>query len=287
MQQTPHRCIAVHDLSGVGRCSLSVIIPVMSVMGIQVCALPTAVLSTHTGGFGEVARCDLTDYIPQALSRYEELGMHFSCVYTGYLGSVQQVDDCRRLLAANPQTLAVVDPVMGDHGKVYRSFTPELVEGIGRLVAHADVITPNLTEAHILLGEKQDDYPLTASAARSLLARLSALGPKLVVVTGVALATGEYGNICMDAAGGAYWKSTTEYLPVQYPGTGDIFAAVLTASLLSGDSPSMAMDRATRYVELTIKTTYGYNAPSREGVLLELTLPWLTRRDIPQQYEPL
>ena len=243
----PARCAAVHDLSGLGRCSLSVILPAMSVMGVQVCPLPTAVLSTHTGGFGAP----------------------------------------RGLFAEWPDAMKVVDPVMGDHGKLYHGFTPELVQGIRELTAHADVITPNMTEAALLLDEAPGTAPLSLGQARSMLARLSALGPGVVVITGAALTTGEYANLCYDRERGGYWKSVSEYLPVRYPGTGDLFAAVLTAGLMQGDSPAMAMDRATRYVEITVKTTFGYGADPREGAMLERTLGWLTQKELPRGYRTL
>lgn len=283
----PIRVAAIHDLSGFGRCSLSVILPVISAMGIQVCPVPTAILSTHTGGFGEVARVDLTDYIGDCLTHYRRLGVTMDCVYTGYLSSVEQVQHCEEFFATYPRALKVVDPVMGDHGKLYRSFTEPLVEGVARLAAHADVVTPNLTEAALLLREPMVTGQLGTVEARSMLARLCKLGPGSVVITGVTLATGEYANICYDSQKNSYWKSVSEFLPVSYPGTGDIFAAVLTASLLSGDSLPMAVDRATRYIELTIKTTYGYSTEPREGVMLEDTLEWLTHRDLPRGYTTL
>ena len=287
MSSNPIRVAAIHDLSGFGRCSLSVILPVISAMGIQVVPVPTAILSTHTGGFGDVAKVDLTDYIGQCLAQYRRLGLELHCVYTGYLSSVEQVRHCQDFFAAYPQGLKVVDPVMGDHGKLYRSFTPELVAGITHLVEGADIITPNLTEAALLLGEPVVTGQLTTAAARSMLARLSKKGPRSVVITGVTLATGEYANIGFDSGHNSFWKSVSDYLPVSYPGTGDIFAAVLTGALLSGDSLPMAMDRATKYVELTIKTTYGYSTPTRDGVMLEDTLEWLTHRDLPRGYATL
>lgn len=283
----PKKVLCIHDLSGVGRCSLAVILPVLSVMGVQPVALPTVVLSTHTGGFGTPARRDLTDYLTEALAHYRTLGLPMECVYTGYLGSVAQVALCQGLFAEWPAAMKVVDPVMGDHGKLYHGFTPELVQGIRELATHADVITPNLTEAALLLGEEPNTAPLSLGQARSLLARLSALGPGVVVITGAALTTGEYANLCYDRERGGYWKSVSEYLPVRYPGTGDLFAAVLTAGLMQGDSPAMAMDRATRYVEITVKTTFGYGADSREGVMLERTLGWLTQKELPRGYRTL
>jgi pyridoxine kinase len=287
MTTRPPRVAAIHDLSGFGRCSLSVILPVLSVMGVQACPIPTTVLSTHTGGFGDVCRRDLTDYMEPCLEHYRRFGLTLECIYTGYLSSPDQVAHCLDFFRSWPDALKVVDPVMGDHGKLYRSFTPQMVEGIGRMVKEAQVITPNLTEAAILLGEEPWAGAITTSAARSMLARLGELGPERVVVTGVTLATGEYANLCYDREHNSFWKSAGEYIPVHYPGTGDIFAAVLTASLLQGDSLPMAVDRAARYVELTIKTTYSYSTDPREGVMLERTLEWLTRREVSKDFRSL
>jgi len=287
MLNRPPRVIAIHDLSGFGRCSLSVILPVLSAMGVQVCPVPTAILSSHTGGFGEVELRDLTDYTLPALEHYKRLGLDFECVYSGFLSSAEQIDHCISFIEAYPNALTVVDPVMGDHGKVYRTCTAEIRRGMGKLVSMAQVITPNLTEAYLLLGKDYDHNPLTASAAKSMLARLSEKGPDRVVITGVTLATGEYANIGYDRSHNAYWKASGDYVPASYPGTGDIFASVLTGSFLMGDSLPMAMDRATRYTELTIKTTFGFSTDKREGVMLERTLEWLTHREVPQRYRPL
>ena len=232
----------------------------------------------------------------QHMARHNEMGRWGEDVAAEYLrqqGYVIRERDWKSgrrdidIIALTPDALTVVDPVMGDHGKLYHGFTPELVQGIRELATHADVITPNLTEAALLLGEEPNTAPLSLGQARSLLARLSALGPGVVVITGAALTTGEYANLCYDRERGGYWKSVSEYLPVRYPGTGDLFAAVLTAGLMQGDSPAMAMDRATRYVEITVKTTFGYGADSREGVMLERTLGWLTQKELPRGYRTL
>ncbi len=287
MLQNNQPVAAIHDLSGYGRCSLSVILPVISSMGVQVCPVPTAILSTHTGGFGDVAKVDLTDFMASCLAHYKEINLQFSCIYTGYLSSPLQVDHCKDFFAQYPSALKVVDPVMGDHGKLYRSFDDEMVRGIKTLVQSANVITPNLTEAAILLNSEMIHDAVTTSEARSMLVRLKELGPNAVVITGVTLATGEYANICYDSENSAFWKCPSDYLPVSYPGTGDIFASVLTGGLLTGDSLPMAMDRATRYVELTIKTTHGYRAETRSGVMFESTLQQLTQKELPKGYSAL
>jgi len=222
---------AIHDISGVGRCSLSVILPVLSAMGVQACPVPTAVLSTHTGGFGDVVLRDLTDYMQQALTHYKSLGFLFDCVYSGFLSSVGQIDRCLEFFAAYPDAFLVVDPVMGDHGKPYRTCTQEIRARMVELVEKADVITPNLTEVCMLLNKDYDHAPLSVTEARSILARLGEKGPRFVAVTSVRLSDGAFANIGYDRERGAYWRVDCEYVPVTYPGTGDIFASVATGSL--------------------------------------------------------
>lgn len=280
MLNRPQRVAAIHDLSGFGRCSLSVILPVMSAMGVQVCPVPTAVFSSHTGGLGEVVMRDLTDFISPALEHYRRLELDFECVYSGFLGSQEQIDCCLRFYEAYPEALAVVDPVMGDHGKPYRTYTAVMRERMQELVRVADIITPNLTEAAMLLGEEYRRVPLTSAQAKSLLARLSEKGPNAVVITGVELASGVMANIGYDRGRNAYWYTACEYVPVSYPGAGDIFAAVLTGSLMTGDSLPMAINRATKFIEIAIKTTFSYGTDTRHGVMLETALPYLTQRDI-------
>lgn len=287
MSRQPLRVAAIHDISGFGRCSLTVILPVLSTMGIQVCPVPTAVLSTHTGGLGEVAVRDLTDYIGPALEHYKQLELDFDCVYSGFLNSVEQVRLCREFFQAYPQSLMVVDPVMGDHGKAYRTCTEELQRKMSDLVSVADIITPNLTEACILLGMDYPRGPLTLAEAKSVLARLGTLGPREVVITGVNLSTGTLSNLGYEQETSRFWRVDCDYVPVAYPGTGDIFASVLTGGLLSGDSLPMAMERATKFLELAIKTTYSYGADTRYGVMLEKCLGQLTGENLLMGYQAI
>ena len=286
MQTRPKRVAAIHDLSAVGRCSLSVVLPVLSAIGVQVCPIPTAILSTHTGGFGEVAFFDLTSFLDESLVHYKRLGTEFDCIYSGFLGSEHQIDSCLDYFTSYHDALAVVDPVMGDHGKPYRTYTPAMRARMVELVRVADIITPNLTESAMLLGT---DFPpsLTHSQAKSMLARLSEKGPNQVVITGAPMATGEMANLGYDRERNAYWIVKCSYVPVSYPGTGDIFASVLTGSLLTGDSLPMAMDRATQYVELTINTTFSFGTDPREGIMLEKTLPWLAEKQMLSGFKQL
>ena len=278
---------AIHDLSGFGRCSLSVILPSLSAMGVQVCAVPTAVLSSHTGGLGEVEFRDLTDYIVPALEHYRRLGLEFDCIYSGFLGSEEQIDHCLSFFEAYPNSFRVVDPVMGDHGKPYRTCTEEMRKRMAELVSKADLITPNMTEAAMLLGETFPAQPVTQAQAKSWLVRLSKLGPANVLVTGVEMADGVIANIGYDRERGAFWRVDCDYVPASYPGTGDIYASVIVGSLLTGDSLPIAMERATRFLELTIRTTFSYGTDPRYGVMLERELGWLTRRHSLKSYRSM
>ena len=280
----PLRVAAIQDMSGFGRCSLTVILPVLSVMGVQVSPIPTAILSTHTGGFGDVVMRDLTDYLAPCLEHYKSQGIEFECVYSGFLASENQVDHCLEFFRSYPEAFKVVDPVMGDHGKTY---TKAMQKRMAELVRVADLITPNVTEACILLGEEYDHNPITRQQAKSMLVRLSEMGPRYVVITGMQLASGTMTNVGYDRERNAFWMVPCEYVPVSYPGTGDMYASVLIGGFLSGDSLPIAMDRATRFTELAIQTTFSYGTDTRCGVQLERVLGWLTQQTVLKGYQIL
>lgn len=279
---------AIHDLSGYGRCSLSVIIPVISAMGIQVCPVPTAVLSTHTGGFTDMALEDLTEHISDCYEHYKRLGLQFDAIYTGFMTSSEQVDSCLKFFDGNPNALKVVDPVLGDNGKPYSTCTPELMRRMKELVEEADVITPNLTETCMLLGEECPPM-MSVSQARSWLARLSDK-PRIVVIKGVPLIDDEgqkLSNIGFDRESGSFWRIDWDHIPMHYPGTGDIFTSVLTASLLKGESLPIALNRATTFTEIAVKTTYSYGTEARLGVVFEDCLSWLMTNTVLSDYKRL
>ena len=287
MEKRPARVAAIHDLSGFGRCSISVILPVLSAMGVQVCPVPTAVLSSHTGGLGDPVIRGLTDYIEPALRHYQSLGVEFEAVYTGFLGSGEQVDCCLEFFKAYPKALKIVDPVMGDNGRPYRTCTPELRRRMSELAAAADIITPNITEAAMLLEESYPAAPLTRSEAKSMLLRLSHMGPKRVVITGAELAQGGLASLGYDGENGSFWYVPCEYIPVHYPGCGDIYASVLLGAELSGASLPIAMARAAAFTELCVKTTYSYGSDPRYGVMLESVLGSLLKNEVTGAFRAL
>lgn len=278
------RTAAIHDMSGFGRCSLTVIIPVLSAMGVQVCPVPTAILSTHSGGFGSFSFHDFTEGIGEYVDHWKRLNIDFDCIYSGFLGSLKQIDivqDFFNDFKHREGQLIVVDPVMADGGKLYSTYTEEMKRKMGLLVKKADIVTPNPTEGCFLIDEPYGDGIFSLKEMKAILTRISDMGPKIVVITGFKDEDGRYANMAYDREENIFWRVEYENIPVQYPGTGDIFTSVLTGGIIKGDSLPLSLDRATQFLSLAVRTTYEYGTPSREGVLLEKVLSWLTK-DLPQ-----
>ena len=272
MNRTP-KVAAVQDLSGLGRCSLSVVLPVLSVMGAQCCPLPTAVLSAHTAFPAPEAAAfqDLTGAMEQTLRHWEALHTSFDAIYSGFLGSLQQIGVLRRLIQRfrRKETLVLIDPVMGDHGRVYRTYTSEMCEQMIQLAAEADLITPNLTEAALLLGEPFDRIPASQAGIEEWLRRLSLRGKRSVVITGVSLAPKALGAGCLDARSGKIRFAMAHQEPGQFFGTGDLFAAVLLGSLLRGETLSESTARAVDFIQKSVARTLAAGTPMLEGVQFE------------------
>ena len=265
----PKKVLCIHDLSGVGRCSLAVILPVLSVMGVQPVALPTVVLSTHTGGFGTPARMDGGSYGAAALDHYRELGLEFDCIYTGYLGGETQVDLAEKAFALWPAAKKVVDPVMGDNGKPYSTVTPEFIDRMRALCQKADLILPNVTEAGLLLQKEDLPADFDEAAAQALAEELTALTPD-AIITGLPM--GKY----IGCAGAGRDRFVLKKLHIQrsFPGTGDLYGAVLIGSLIQGNALSAAADNAAEFVSLAIQQTPA-GQETRFGVWFEPLLPRL------------
>jgi len=273
------RVAAAHDLSCFGRCSLTVIIPILSCMGIQVCPLPTAVLSTHLGGFGKPAFYDFTHHMPDFFQHWKKEGITFDCIYSGFLASEQQIEVVCRFIEEFSQdsTLIFVDPVMGDDGKLYSTYTLQMQEQMKMLIRKADIITPNYTEACFLLGESYQEGGCDTDKMKKWLLRLADLGPSMVVMTGIPCNKEKILNMGYDGNTDSYWEVSNDYIPAGYPGTGDAFASVLAGALLKGKSLPTAMAQAADFVGLAIKETFGAGTTPRDGILLERVLPWLCR----------
>lgn len=276
----PARVAAIHDISGFGRCSLTVVLPVLAAMGAECCPLPTAYLSAHTA-FPKSDRAvflDMTDQLSRAGSHWRELGVEFDAIYSGFLGSEAQIGLLGELIREFRQekTLVVVDPVMGDWGRPYRTCTPDLCRRMGELAEHAGVITPNLTEAAILLGEEYDPAP-GRDKVHAWLERLSLRGRRSVALTGICPEEGRIGAGCFDAETGEVSFPSARREPGNYSGTGDLFASVMLGALLRGESLRSASQRAAEFVQECAAVTGARGGDPREGVMFEGLLYELAR----------
>ncbi len=280
-QLPPPRVAALHDLSCLGRCALTVILPTLSVMGYQVVPLPTALLSTHTGGYTDLHFRDLTEDMEKISDHFSRLETAFRAIYTGFLGSTEQIDTVERFIGvfanrpdeSGKRPLVLVDPVMGDDGSLYSTYTPELADGIRHLCSHASVITPNLTEACFLTGIPYRDTASVSEAeafafANRLMDALQTPPLRQTVITGIRLHDGSVANLGENADGTRFTVRQPE-CGHSYPGTGDIFASVLLGELLRDASFQAAVERAASFVAHLIQTSCVIPTETREGVALE------------------
>lgn len=290
MENPVKKVAAIHDLAGFGRASLTAIIPILSNMGIQVCPFTTAVLSSNTGFFKDFTFVDLTDTMEDYMNHWKKINMEFDCIYSGFVGSAKQVDIILNFIEnfKSKSNIVVVDPVMGDDGKLYPTIDSNIVEKMKLLVSKADIITPNFTEATYLLGEKYTKS-IKEDEIKEILVELSNLGPEIVVITSVPDAfTPENVNVyAYDKKNNNFWNVKCEHIPVEFPGTGDAFTSVLIGSLLNGDSLPIALDRSVQFILMGIKESYGFSYPRREGILLEKVLGTLKMPIMSSNYKLL
>ena len=261
----PKRAAVMQDLSGLGHCSLSAAMAILPAQGIQCCSVPTCILSTQTDGYTEFSFCDLTKALDEYLSHWEALGERFDAVFTGYLGTAGQIEEARRLMRMKKENgLVLVDPVMGDDGALYSAVSKDMPEKMRHLVRHADVITPNLTEAYLLLGK--DYHSADREQAMALAKDLSALGPEKVVISGI-----ETENTVAMAGidkGNPFYIEKPR-IACSYPGSGDAFACVLLGQLLRGAVFLQAVEKAADFVCLCVEKSREIQAPRREGLVFE------------------
>ena len=272
MVRTP-RIAAIQDISGFGRCSMTIALPVLAAMGGQCCPLPTAYLSAHTAfpASDKATFLDMTDQLSGTAAHWAELGITFDAVYSGFLGSEAQIGIIEDFFSTfrSDGTLILVDPVMGDHGKPYRTYTPAMCARMQKLAARADVITPNLTEAALLLEEDYANVPRDWEGLSEWLRRLSLDGRRSVVLTGTSLAPGEIGAGCFDRDSGSISFVTAKQEPAHFPGTGDLFASVVLGSLLRGERLEEAAQLAASFVQECAAHTLALGTPTVEGVQFE------------------
>lgn len=277
MPNAPKTVLAIHDLPGFGRAALSVIVPVLSCLGVQAVALPTAVLSTHTGGLGTPAKLSNPGYGPAALAHYHRLGLKFDCIYSGYLADPAQARLVEQAFELWPHALKVVDPVLGDGGRLYKGLGADMVPAMYNLCSKADLIVPNVTEAALLLGDPLPGVGSSEQAAEQA-ARLTRIAPQVVVTGVTGLADGRCIGCVGAARGGQGYAVKTPLIPRMYHGTGDIFGAVLVGRILQGNVPQAAVQAAAAFVSECIRQT-PEGTDERLGVWLEAALPKLMQQN--------
>ncbi len=265
------RVAAIHDISGIGKCSLTAAIPVISAAGIEAAAMPTAVLSTHTGNIKGYTYRDLTDDLNPIAAHWKSLGITFDGIYSGFLGSIEQVDIVCDFIEMfkTENTVVIVDPAMADGGKMYTTFDKAFAKEMTLLCRKADIIVPNLTEAAFLLGEEYIEPPYSKEYIEGLLKRLSSLGASMIVLTGVAFNDDELGCAVYCKETDEIFYSFSEKYPGIYYGTGDLFASALTGAYMRGKSISESAEIALGFTNAAIKRTYEAGTDTRLGVNFE------------------
>jgi pyridoxine kinase len=262
----------INDFSGYGRCSLSVALPVLSVCGVQCCSIPTAVFSNHTG-FESFFKHDFTDCFDEYTSEWEKLRLHFDAIYSGYLGSKEQVklviDFIERF--ATPDTLIIVDPVMGDNGKLYISFSKETANGLRELARMADIITPNLTEACFLTDTPFTDSP-SEKNLRQIVNRLDPKNKKRTVITGITSEDSIITNYISNKGEISEYKSIST--APSRSGTGDLFASIIAAAAVKGIAFTDSVAIAADFVKLSTEYSHEAGAAETDGAVFE---PFLYR----------
>lgn len=269
------RIAAIHDLSCFGRCSLTIALPVLSAMGCQCCPLPTALLSAHTGFPGNTF-LDLTVEMGRIADHWAAMDLQFDAIYSGFLGSADQVDTVAWFFDTfkKSDTAVIVDPVMGDHGTAYRTCTPELCRGMRVLAENSDVITPNLTEAALLLDRPYEE--IRQADAYEVVRRLSLGGRRSVVLTGYSSEPGQTGTLCFDRDSGESKAVQTPREPQDFSGTGDLFASVLAGGVAKGVPLFQAAQAAADFVRDCIARTLAEGLTEQDGVDFEPLLGQLT-----------
>ena len=290
------RVLTVQDISCVGKCSLTAAIPVISAMGIEVCPLPTAILSNHTA-FSSFSFLDLTDKIPEILNEWKKQGFHFDAIYTGYLGSIKQIDLVHKILDefAQNDTLVVIDPCMADNGKLYTGFSQDFVNQMAKLCGRANVILPNMTEACFLVNQDYDIFTHTNESITKLMAKLLSLGANHVVLKGVDFSSDKIGvayysqknnNDSRNLIGKSIIENSIDDMKIyfhhrydeNFHGTGDLFASVVTGALVLKKELKEAVEIACDFIQESIECTLSNPNYNWYGVEFESALKNLPQR---------
>lgn len=273
------KILTIQDISCVGQCSLTVALPIISSMGIECCILPSAVLSTHTGGFSGYTFRDLTEDLPRIKNHWLKEKISFDGIYTGYIGSTKQIQYIKDIIDSfkTDKQIVVVDPAMADHGKLYYGFDEAFVEEMKTLCAKADYIVPNITEACYLTNTPYFEK-YSKSDIEALLVKLCELGPKYAVLTGISFEEGLLGAAMYDSINNEIKYYFNERIPLLFHGTGDIFASSFFGAVINGCDMYEAACVAVDFTLLAIKNTISDAKEHWYGVHFEKALPYLTEK---------
>ncbi|MFI3227587.1 MAG: pyridoxamine kinase [Clostridia bacterium] len=263
------KILAIHDLAGFGRSSLTTIISVFAKFGHQCVPAPTAIFSTHTA-FADYKMCDLSGFLDEYIEHYNKLNLKFDAIYSGFLSSESQIDSVISACGKFPQSSVIIDPVMGDEGKVYTTYTKSMCEKMKKLIRHADIITPNITEVKILLDLPMDFLATSEHEILNLSKKLANFGPKTIIITGLHLnndkiATAFYSN------GNIYFHEN-DYIDQYFPGTGDLFTSIFISKMLNGDDLQKSVEFASDFIGKAINHTIKLGTEPLFGVEFESLL---------------
>ncbi|MEG0250314.1 MAG: pyridoxamine kinase [Peptostreptococcus sp.] len=268
MKNMQKKVACVNDISGVGKCSLTVALPIISALKCQCCPLPTSVLSSQTG-YPKYTFTDLTDSIQEYIQVWHDLGQEFDTIYSGFLGSAEQIKLVENLINLNKNSFVIVDPVLADLGVLFPIFDDNHVNEMKKLVSMANLITPNITEANLLAGRKADSFDYDDEQLLQLCRELSDLGPKSVIITGFET-NGSIMNICYDSSKDTISKIGNKYNKLSFSGTGDIFTSIVTGMVTRGFDINDSVKCATDFIYDTVNyTVKDQNFDRNDGILFE------------------
>ncbi len=274
MKKRQKRVMAINDISCFGKCSLTVALPILSAAGCEACPIPTALLSTHTGGFDGYTFKNLDDQIVPICEHWKKHNIGFDAIYSGYLGSFKQLELVKRMIDdfSGENIKVLVDPVMGDNGRLYAGFSEEFSEGMLELCKKADIIVPNITEASYMLKLEYKEIYNEAEIC-DILNKFMQIGIKNIVITGIHMEGDIIASAVCEAGEMTFHKRGM--IGGMYHGTGDVFASALLSAVLSGKDLKSATDVAVDFVCRSIEVTRERYGNSRYGVDFEDELPWL------------
>lgn len=272
------RILTIQDISCVGKCSLTVALPIISAFGVETCVLPTAVLSTHTAFSGFTFR-DLTSDVKPITKHWLDQKISFDAIYTGYLGSLEQIELCKEIFTdfKKENNFILVDPVMGDNGTLYKGFTQEFADNMTKLCGQADIIVPNLTEASYMLHTPYVEKGYDEKYIQNILIKLTDLGCKTAILTGVSFDENQLGIYGYDSINKKFFSYFSEQVPQKFHGTGDVFASTLCGALTIGktleESSKLTIDYTVNCIIETVKN----KEHNWYGVDFETCLPYLIK----------